>query len=244
MYPRIGSKFMMRDMILPLIPSHSIYIEPFAGSAAIAFTKKPAALTILNDLDKYTCHALLNLQDAPEDVKSYPSIDSIDEAKDFFCRRPTTPQEWITWHIIRSSCGYNGNPVKEPKNIYHKICVSSKVMFIPALKEQLKNAVILCADYAAVIQEYDSRGSFIFLDPPYENTAKNFGYAEDRGFDFERLNSVLLRIKGNFLMTINDSPRIRAIFSAFYITPYIALSRNHSKRPELFISNYDLPILV
>ena len=35
LFPRIGSKFNLRNKILPLIPEHKTYVEPFAGSSAI-----------------------------------------------------------------------------------------------------------------------------------------------------------------------------------------------------------------
>ena len=228
---------MMRDIILPLIPEHRIYIEPFAGSASIAFAKPPAAFSVLNDLDGLTCETLDMLKYAPERAESYPEINSIEEAKEFFATMPSTPQEWITWHMIRTSCGYNGNPVREPKNIYRKLSVRRKAKVIPALKAKLKSSVITSTDYAVAIRDYDCADAFIFLDPPYENTHKNFGYAEDKDFDFERLVTVLRGIKGKFLMTLNDSPRIRELFAEFHITPYIAKSMNRSKRAELFISN-------
>jgi site-specific DNA-adenine methylase len=38
-----------------------------------------------------------------------------------------------------------------------------------------------------------------FLDPPYENTNKDFGYAEETDFDFERLATLLRLIKGKTL---------------------------------------------
>ena len=80
------------------------------------------------------------------------------------------------------------------------------------------------------------------------------GYAEHKDFDFERLVNELSRIKGKFLMTINDSPRIRKMFSKFYIKPFVAdtnlrniyYTKNGQKtshpyqRKELFIANYPL----
>ena len=37
LFPRIGSKFNLRNKIIPLIPEHTTYVEPFAGSSAIFF---------------------------------------------------------------------------------------------------------------------------------------------------------------------------------------------------------------
>ena len=37
--------------LLPLIPPHKTYVEPFVGSAAVFFGKEPADVSVLNDRD-------------------------------------------------------------------------------------------------------------------------------------------------------------------------------------------------
>ena len=50
---RVGNKTKLLKYILPKIPkNYDIYIEPFLGSGAIAFTLKPN-IAILGDSDKY-----------------------------------------------------------------------------------------------------------------------------------------------------------------------------------------------
>ena len=49
---RIGSKSDMAKTIVPLIPPHKIYVEPFIGGGAIYWNKKPANKSVINDLDK------------------------------------------------------------------------------------------------------------------------------------------------------------------------------------------------
>lgn len=44
-----GGKQMMCGKIVPLIPKHRLYCEPFAGGAAIYFAKEPSELEVLND---------------------------------------------------------------------------------------------------------------------------------------------------------------------------------------------------
>ena len=44
-----GGKQDMLSHILPLIPPHSCYIEPFCGGASVFFAKAPAKVNILND---------------------------------------------------------------------------------------------------------------------------------------------------------------------------------------------------
>lgn len=51
-YKRIGGKSSMVDNILPFIPKHKIYIEPFFGGGAIFFAKDKSDIEVINDIDK------------------------------------------------------------------------------------------------------------------------------------------------------------------------------------------------
>jgi len=44
-----GGKQKLAGVIVPLIPPHVVYAEPFAGGATIFFAKPPAKVEVLND---------------------------------------------------------------------------------------------------------------------------------------------------------------------------------------------------
>ena len=44
-----GGKQKLVPVILPLIPAHDIYIEPFVGGGALFWAKKPSNLEVIND---------------------------------------------------------------------------------------------------------------------------------------------------------------------------------------------------
>ena len=64
--------------------------------------------------------------------------------------------------------------------------------------------------------------------------------------DFTNLAEILGRIKGRFLLSINDTPEVRNIFSAFHLTEVSvsysisASSKARGKRGELLVSNFEL----
>lgn len=37
--------------LLPLIPPHKIYVEPFGGGASLLFAKEPSPVEVYNDID-------------------------------------------------------------------------------------------------------------------------------------------------------------------------------------------------
>lgn len=47
-----GGKQRMLPYILPLIPEHRLYAEPFAGGAAVFFAKPPSVVEVLNDTNR------------------------------------------------------------------------------------------------------------------------------------------------------------------------------------------------
>ena len=44
-----GGKQSLLKHILPLIPEHRIYVEPFFGGGAVFFAKEPAKVEVIND---------------------------------------------------------------------------------------------------------------------------------------------------------------------------------------------------
>jgi DNA adenine methylase len=249
-FGRQGNKFYLRDKIIPLIPPHKIYVELFAGSASIFFNKEKAEQNILNDLDKDTYDRFILMKQAPTDISKYRLQEkvSVPQLKKIFNQLGNSVTDRFIRTKIGTSSGFQGRIATEPKNIYRsefnmKTVVERK---LPRIKEMLKGTSILNQDYEKVVDKFDSKDTFFFLDPPYENTSKTFGYAEDMDFDFERLERVLSKIKGKFLMTINDSKRIRTLFSKFFIKSHIVYTswghtynnKSGSDRKELLIANY------
>jgi len=243
---RTGSKFPMRNMIVPIIPAHKVYVELFAGSASIFFSKEKAEVNVLNDLDTSVINKFKILVKAPDNIKSYNTdLNTKDKIRHFYDNHSNTPQNKLLLEKITSCNGFGSFPVRYSKMIYKgSNPYTSLIKHLPEYKELLKGVKLETKDYEKIVKKYDSPQTFFFIDPPYENTNKSFGYAEDVDFDFIRLRKVLDKIKGSFLLTINDSPQIRSLFKGFKLTPvsipsgFINTGVRKQSRDELMITNY------
>lgn len=86
---------------------------------------------------------------------------------------------------------------------------------LKALRDRLATVTIEQLDYADVIRRYDGPRALFFLDPPYDGTT---GYGIDFGHDhYQAMAGQLAGIAGQFIMSINDTPFIRATFARFRI---------------------------
>lgn len=94
-----------------------------------------------------------------------------------------------------------------------------------------------------VIKRYDREHSFFYLDPPYWETV---GYGVDFGWEqFEEMAELLANIKGKAIVSLNDHPDIRQVFSQFHIETTdikytVGGAKNHADRKEVLIFNWDL----
>jgi DNA adenine methylase len=113
----------------------------------------------------------------------------------------------------------------------------NKIFKLGEYQDKMKGVVLKRADYRDVIAEYDSADTFFYLDPPYEKSNKQ--QYKHFGFDYEEFRDIVSKIKGKFLISINDSPYIRELFRGFKIESIILpASGSHQTKPrrELFIS--------
>jgi DNA adenine methylase len=247
---RQGNKYYHRKDIIPIIPPHKRYVELFAGSGAIFYNKEKAEQNILNDLDKGVVSRFNMIKKSSLDMDKYrQDLTSVPKVRAYWDEKPkNTNEDRILRAMIKTCFGFSSKPVEFSKNIYKPSNPFDKIKrSLAKWKEALKDTKIENMDYGKVIKKYDGADTFFFLDPPYENTNEDFDYAEDMDFNFERLANLLHTIKGNFLMTINDSPNIRKLFKDFTIKTWNVRSGwsqaskqgfDGLRRGELLISNY------
>jgi DNA adenine methylase len=223
-----GGKFYLVKHILPLIPPHRIYCEPFAGGAAVFWAKEPSPIEVLNDIDFrivafYRClrddrlwrklqrmcdltpysraENYSALRHIKECVANPKAIDTLDD------------NELVTlaWRFfVANRTVFNGklrgdgwSYAKTP-DAHSVRRFRNKITLFAYFHERLKRTYIECDDAVRVIRLVDTPETFFFVDPPYLpaviKAPQNYDFWMTES-DHRRLLETLCHVQGKVLIT-------------------------------------------
>jgi len=114
---------------------------------------------------------------------------------------------------------------------------------LEALHARLAPVTVTCMGYADFIRRIDRKGALFYLDPPYFGSETDYGKDVFSREDFIQIASVLKAIKGDFILSINDTPEIRALFAWTNVVPvkttYSLRVNASTTADELIITSLD-----
>jgi len=172
-----GGKTQLLGEIIPKIPKkYGRFIEPFVGGGALFFAIKPAGGIIADSNPE-----LINLYRAVADdvegvirhLRRYQNTEEV-----FYSVRTQdwtmlAPAEAAARTIFLNKTCFNGLYRVNKRgqfNVPFGHYKTTKFIDQESLKYAsliLKNTIIICGDYKAVLREYAQTGDFVFIDPPY-----------------------------------------------------------------------------
>src|SRR5690242_11641296 len=243
----IGGKNRLATKIISLLPEHTTYVEAFAGGAQVLFHKPPSNVEVLNDLDfdivnffrvcqwhyeelvRYLRYCLVSRKLHELHLATNPAtLTDIQRAGRFFYLQKNSFGGLILkqkFHYgVTQTSNYNLQRIPEVIEQAHQRLLRVQIESLP---------------YEDVLERYDRPTTVFYLDPPYWGVKLyKFNFAPG---DFEALAARLIKLKGKFILSLNDRPEVRDAFSNFEITPcritYTA-KRNASKQfSEVLITN-------
>jgi DNA adenine methylase len=206
-----GGKQKLIPYILPRIPVHTLYAEPFCGGAAIFFAKEQSELEIINDTNRELINFYKVVQNDFVSLEKEIRITLhsrdlhrkarvINENPDMFSE---VKRAWAIW--VLSSQSFSANldgswGFDKTENRTSKFIQNKKERFTEELAIRLQNVQIECTDALYVINSRDTEKSFFYCDPPYYNS--DCGHYDGYSLqDFENLLDLLSKIKGRFLLS-------------------------------------------
>lgn len=217
-YP--GGKHYARKIILPYLPGHRVYVEPFAGGGSIFFAKPTTSQNWLNDVDPELINVYRHIRDHVELLIGWLADLPVNKETHAHYKNEFQPQNDLDragrWYYLNRT-SYSG--IMTPANCYfgysprHCMKPAGWPKRLRAASQKLRGTKLTGLDFADVIAQSPD-GAFLFIDPPY--------FAADGGLytypfgieDHERLAQSLHRHRDRikFLLTYDDSPQIRRLY--------------------------------
>lgn len=250
----LGGKSRLVGRLLPLIPTHTTYVEPFSGAAWLFFAREePSKAEVLNDINSELQTLYRVIQNHLEEfVRCFKwSLVAREEFRRLVEERPHTMTDIQRaaryYYLLRMA--FSGK-VSSPSFGVSKTRPPSLNLLrieeeLSAVHLRLSRVYIENLPYTELIKRYDLEETFFYIDPPYWNSETDYGRGVFDKQDFGKLADILSGIKGRFLLSINDTPPVRSIFSMFNMrqisTKYTSGPTNALQARELLFSNYDLP---
>ncbi|BDV42453.1 restriction endonuclease subunit M [Geotalea uraniireducens] len=247
--PWIGGKRRLSRHILPAFPAHTCYVEPFAGGAALFFLKEPSKVEVLNDvnLDLVTLYRVIQ-HHLEEFIRQFKW--SLTSRKMYGWLKITDPDTLTDiqkaarfYYLQRLSFGG-----KVSSRTFGTATTSPPRLNLLRIEEELSQAHLRLArvyvehlPWEQCIEKYDRQQTFFYLDPPYWQTE---GYGVPFEIEqYQRIASLMGTMKGRAILSINDHPDIRKVFSDYQVQKvkidYTVGGAGKGKgRQELIIKNY------
>ncbi|MEW2266897.1 DNA adenine methylase [Streptomyces sp. NPDC047868] len=220
-FPYYGAKGRLAGQIVDLMPRHRIYVEPFAGSAAVLFAKPAASVEVINDLDSNVTTFFRVLRDQEDALVR--ALRLTPYARDEFAAADLAEEglselERARRFFVRTTQGHNaagsGGRAGWSNGIRAKhtdaTATTKLVERLYLLADRLRTVVVDNRDAVEVIAAHDAPDAVFYLDPPYLSGTRTCGrdYAHEADSEtFHRtLASTLHKVQGLVLLSGYPSP--------------------------------------
>lgn len=248
----VGGKSKLTSTIIPLIAPHKCYVEVFAGASWVLFRKPDSRVEVINDINSDLITLYRVLQNHLEEFVRYFKWSLV--SREEFARLQLVPPETLTdiqraarfYYLVRTAFG-----AKIVGQSFGVASTSKPRLNLLRLEEDLSEAHLRLSrvtienlSYDNLIDRYDSKGTFFYIDPPYWDCENDYGKGLFTKADFTQLRDQLSKCQAKWLVSINNVPQIRELFEGFSIkevkTSYSLSSGNNKPVTELLIANYNI----
>lgn len=238
-----GGKRQLLDDILPMIPPHTRYYEPFIGGAAVLLGLKPK-YAVINDFNEELINTYKVIRDNPEELIRCLELHKQNNSVDYF-------YEVRAWDRDPERYSLINNVEKAARTIYlNRTCFNglyrvNKSGYFNTPCGKYKNPEIVNAERIRAIHEYldtnriDIRcgdykdalkhiraGAFVYFDPPYmppENGDETFtsytvdGFGEEQQRELKEVCDQLTTKGVKFMLSNSSCSFIKELYKDYHI---------------------------
>jgi DNA adenine methylase len=187
-----GGKQRLAPVIAGLLPAHSHYVEPFAGSLSVLLAK-PRSVSrreTVNDLDGNLMAFWTALRDFPEELQRLceftpHSRAQRDTDQAITADLPLLERARRVWSCLvqgrsgslrRTGWRYDA----DPETRFSMTARMDSYRFrMPAVARRLRHVSLESDDALKIIDRYDRRGTLFYIDPPYLGGTRTWNYGSE-----------------------------------------------------------------
>lgn len=217
-FPYVGGKTRLSNWVIDHIPDHTVYVEPFGGSAAVLLNKERSNVEVYNDLDGDLVQFFEVARDRPDELREWVRRTPYSEelhnkwTRAFYSgERPDDPIEragrFLFLRYSQFAGKYEGPRGFKRDTPRTRVGESRTWQSVPdrvdEICERLQGVSIQNRHVVDVIDHYDAPDVVFYLDPPYLD--KEHSYRVD-DFSHAELAGALEGIDGYAMVSYTDRP--------------------------------------
>lgn len=197
-YP--GAKWQLADWILDHLPPHKTYLEPYFGSGAIFFNKKPVKVETINDVNSRVINVFRVIRDHPEElaklIEMTPwSREEYYESYELSDNNTEDARRYLVrcWQAHGTTVGTRAgwrNDIQGHIGAYYPKQWATLPDRILRIVARLKSAQIENRPAAELIEAYNYNHVLIYADPPYPTSIRSSGLYANNMTDAEHIEMI------------------------------------------------------
>ena len=251
--PYIGGKKRLAKRLCEMIAArpHTTYAEGFVGMGGVFFRRdlKPRA-EVINDwsADVHNFFRILQVHYVAFLEMMRFQISSRAEFERLSAVDPSTltDMQRAARFLYLQKTAFGGIVARRTFGVSPasgaRFDISKLQPMLEAIHDRLASVTIERLPWAAFVKRWDREGTLFYLDPPYHGCERDYGADMFGREEFAEMAELLAGIRGQFILSINDTPEIRSLFAGFQIEPVgvrysVGGAHKGGEFPELIISN-------
>ena len=263
----VGGKSRLRKFIIPMIPPHTCYVEPFAGAAWVLFGKPRSDIEVLNDIDQELITFFRVVKEKPEELIASFEWELASRAE--FNRLAATDPMALNdvqrahrfYYLIMAGWGGEARYPRFQSSTRdgghgNRLIGALKTLrkrLLP-IHERLRTVLIEHLDWQECVDRYDSPSTVMYLDPPYLKNGVNYKFNMRGENEHRSIAERLKTTKSLWILSAYDTVEIRELFDGYGVTPIQSSSgmktsaaeqrkgRQRTINREILITNFNPPM--
>ena len=250
----------MRKYVIELLPSHTCYVEPFAGAAWVLFGKPSSDVEVINDIDQDLINFFRVVKHKPEELVHSFEWELASRAE--FERLASLDSSTLTdvqrahrfYYLIMAGWGGELHYPRFQTSITdgghgNRLIGALKTLQsrLEPIHNRLQTVIIENLEWKKCVDRYDREGTVMYVDPPYPGNRVNYAHNMRDWEAHCQLAERLEKTDCLWILSTYDTPEMHDLFSEYEITKIKSSSGMNTKKrsntrvanQEILVTNFD-----